>query len=60
MLGELPAPVQRDVTRRLAEFDVPDEEVLRDIETSIRERFEERLRERQRRAAVRQILRVES
>lgn len=56
VLEEMPDVLQKDVTRRLAAFDVPDEEVLHDIETSIRERFEERLREKQRRAAVRQVL----
>ncbi len=59
VLGELLPSMRHEVTRRLAEFEVPDEDVLRDIETSIRERFEERCRERQRRAAVRQILGVE-
>ncbi len=59
VLNELPDSLQREVTRRLADFDVPDEDVLRDIETSIREQFEERLREKQRRAAVRQVLGIE-
>ncbi len=56
VLEEMPGVLQKDLARRLAAFDVPDEEVLHDIETSIRERFEERLREKQRRAAVRQVL----
>lgn len=61
VLGRLPKPLQVDVARRLSEYEEMDPQMLLEIESSLQERLEHRIRTQQRRikgtAVMKEILR---
>jgi flagellar motor switch protein FliG len=57
ILGSLPAALQNDVTKRLAEFEETDQQILHEIELSLRERLENRRNSETRRTKGNAVLR---
>ncbi|MDR0608808.1 MAG: hypothetical protein LBG58_01735 [Planctomycetaceae bacterium] len=57
ILGSLPATLQNEVTKRLAEFQETDQQILQEIELSLRERLECRRHSETRRTKGNEVLR---